>query len=1544
MRTPVMNKSSSSSQSHSRNAKDEATPYTPFTPFKPKSSLNGGGAMKISNSSDYYSTGMSHYSGGSTISPGQSMASTSLSLATMTQQLSAIVGSKTELVPSPDGKSIQLAPEAPNVLSPKKMLVSDSTTISPIFRNDVRKEWINAMFGPDFFPDHQGTGSATESSTAECTPPRQGVGLAGIPSYLSYAATIPPAKDAAEAGKKVGMTLSRIPVGVYVRLVDIESEAYAAGVVPGSVLIDINGMGVLGEPSHKLLERLWKFEGHFDEFTDSKGVESNKSGSSLGKENSDGKQDHHNNGQHTNHQAPIVLKLIKDGIVYSAVLMTKPPFGISWAPCGNFALIQRTYSLAQKAGVRRGCIVAAVNDKSLREMNHLDTAMYLKDQFDKGKDIRVVCVFTPAASRTGHHERNSANGSNQFQKQTKDIRSFDGVRIRKVTLSAKKKEKPTEYGVGSFFTCGTGINYQPNSTDTSMSENDVVLEVANRVAAGEIAAPTGYKQNVSFRRGENDPLSFSKLVSEYSSDTNSLQDSPKHDFVVKITDSNSTFPSIAWTDILSTWDALESLIFCLRMHMACYSEENFFEIGGVIGSAAVKGESSTKIPLHSREANSKLISSIGYKQNEYALNSYVLQIVAMLSSREVFERILTEEFVIHAQSIKSLSGQKKKEYLKTLTAGAKAKAEAICDEITKSVVDSAVVDDSLCQRFHFLLRSFSSSMVKNQADGESNFAPIKMLTSAHCQLRNNLLDRDIKNIESGISYESGKSSLDQGISSYSRESSIYGTGSRDSMAWSHDRKNEVVRKVKNKRFGKLFRNRNKKGGSKDSEPQIVIEESQEFAPSSASSNLFQESKDSASNSSPPAATVRRKISFRPHSILRKTADQNPQDHDSYQGSIMQDVPSMPTLFENMGWFLSNLDQLCGNIEKSLLKSFSQKLTEWTLKPWSASKDKALTAGTIDMRNTMHEINSMGTRADDEKKKWSPVINPVDSSEFLLSVVPEESYILPSAHFPLLLTFNSGSRTASSGVNLSPTTASEKDKVDILYRTIVKVKAIRGNEKSKRKVENEKEGFAYVVHAAVCGEIKETRRSALDPYYESTTHRWHDDHTLEFETTSSNNSPGTIALRLSSVSFDNSGKEQVALNDENGVVYYSTEVGFAHLSIRNLWKNGLSSRSSHRVNVFDFNDQEEFDQQGELIQGPKLVPERLSIELEVTTESFPLIDTETPGLQISLCKRMLLYKHDEDMRQEMLATQFIDICDDILKASGLDLKIKKYKCISVGEKKGFIEWVPGAFSLSELCKPMGSSNQNGVRNVTNTKVDQDMDTSSSGVENDTSAFIRTGGWCQFESLRSLRHSVRTVGRNGIGLSGNNPVQDFFRSHAYDPNEPYLIEKEVMDNFVKSCAGYSVITYLLGIGDRHTDNLLLHPKGYFLHCDYSFILGQDPKTYLPMRITEHMVSGMGGRDSDNFAMFLSLAGAAFVTLRRHASVRTLLSTVRSMVDLGIPDVSINQSPDAALNNMYKRFRLDLNDDEAVSFLEDNIERSITSKIWIAVDAIHSLGKRF
>ncbi len=486
-------------------------------------------------------------------------------------------------------------------------------------------------------------------------------------------------------------------------------------------------------------------------------------------------------------------------------------------------------------------------------------------------------------------------------------------------------------------------------------------------------------------------------------------------------------------------------------------------------------------------------------------------------------------------------------------------------------------DDDLCQRLHFLLRSLSSTYVKNNQSVGTVLSPMQVLTSAHFLLRNRLLERDNRDKqEKNIMFSPESSDLGLENRSHDSTSSFLSVSSKMSnISLGNGSKSE--RKSMGKRLGKLFK-KSKKAGKLPENEEFVADQDYSPSPAHQAQGLEFEVPNSPSPRHSPTMKKKKALGFRPTSILRKAADQMPQDRMYDNEAIITDIPSTANLFENMGWFLSNLDQLCGNVERSLLKSFSQKLTEWALQPWSDNKGRVLTESTSELRKALRELNKQQTSLDENnqsKRHWSPVLNPMDSSELLLSVVPDESYILPSAHFPLLLSFDACPRhTDDSGQNKG---------LKMLYRTRVTVVAIRGGSKSKPLEENK----VFVVHAAVGGAIKETGRSTLEPYYGSTTHRWHNQNVLEFDSRLPHH-PGAIELRVSSLSFDGNGGGSSSVDE--GEYFQQQEVGFSFLDIDNAWTDNKIHKITRQADVWSYDSQDNFDQNGYMPQGPALVPQ------------------------------------------------------------------------------------------------------------------------------------------------------------------------------------------------------------------------------------------------------------------------------------------------------------------------------------------------------------------
>ena len=72
---------------------------------------------------------------------------------------------------------------------------------------------------------------------------------------------------------------------------------------------------------------------------------------------------------------------------------------------------------------------------------------------------------------------------------------------------------------------------------------------------------------------------------------------------------------------------------------------------------------------------------------------------------------------------------------------------------------------------------------------------------------------------------------------------------------------------------------------------------------------------------------------------------------------------------------------------------------------------------------------------------------------------------------------------------------------------------------------------------------------------------------------------------------------------------------------------------------------------------------------------------------------------------------------------------------------------------------------------------------------------------------------------------------------NPNE--TIQK-MRQTFIKSCVSSCVLCYILGVGDRHTENILINKWGDLIHIDFSYLLGEDPKHVdVEMKITNDML---------------------------------------------------------------------------------------------------------
>jgi len=180
-----------------------------------------------------------------------------------------------------------------------------------------------------------------------------------------------------------------------------------------------------------------------------------------------------------------------------------------------------------------------------------------------------------------------------------------------------------------------------------------------------------------------------------------------------------------------------------------------------------------------------------------------------------------------------------------------------------------------------------------------------------------------------------------------------------------------------------------------------------------------------------------------------------------------------------------------------------------------------------------------------------------------------------------------------------------------------------------------------------------------------------------------------------------------------------------------------------------------------------------------------------------------------------------------------------------------------------------------------------------------------------------HQIKKMEPNGL--------QAYFISEFGEPNsEGYM---KAMENFVLSCAGYSIVCYLLQVKDRHNGNILLDSEGHIVHIDFGFMLNSSPGKNLgfeqsAFKLTEDMVELMGGMESDNFRWYKVLLMKG---LRAAAKHRDSIVTLAEVAQCG-PRLSCFTSN--TVKQFQERFLLQTPDEQLTLIIDSMVEGSVNS----------------
>lgn len=182
---------------------------------------------------------------------------------------------------------------------------------------------------------------------------------------------------------------------------------------------------------------------------------------------------------------------------------------------------------------------------------------------------------------------------------------------------------------------------------------------------------------------------------------------------------------------------------------------------------------------------------------------------------------------------------------------------------------------------------------------------------------------------------------------------------------------------------------------------------------------------------------------------------------------------------------------------------------------------------------------------------------------------------------------------------------------------------------------------------------------------------------------------------------------------------------------------------------------------------------------------------------------------------------------------------------------------------------------------------------------------------------------SISRDQLGREKINSLYEYFVfKFGSDTGRPFQRARE---NFIRSMAAYSLVSYLLAIKDRHNGNIMLDDAGHLIHIDFGFILDISPgginMESSPFKLTSEMLQVMGGKEeSPHYRWYRELLVHGFLICRPYAEL--IIQLVEAMLSSGLPCFKGGES---VIKKLRNRFRLDLNEADARQYMFDLVYKS-------------------